>query len=124
MACKSAVVVVDEFGKTLDGDATFCDDASALAISRNHVAVVRRGEVRLLRRDDRSTWAARSFHRDSRIGIGIGHRSGDPPPPPSSVLVVQRDDRFGLSDPAASPFVTVFGAREVPMLELTSELWR
>ena len=99
-------------------------DASALAISRNHVAVVRRGEVRLLRRDDRSTWAARSFHRDSRIGIGIGHRSGDPPPPPSSVLVVQRDDRFGLSDPAASPFVTVFGAREVPMLELTSELWR
>jgi hypothetical protein len=119
---QSAVVVVDELGKTVDGDASFCDDARALSVSRSHLAVVRRGEVRLLRRDDRSLWTARSF-RDDRAR-GFGRNSNEPPPPPSRLFLLEHEDRYGLSDSLAGPFVTNFGMREVPLTELTSSLWR
>ncbi|MFT3713595.1 MAG: hypothetical protein QM817_38550 [Archangium sp.] len=118
---KSAVVVLDEHGKTVDGDARFCDDARALSVSRSHLAVVRRGEVRLMRRDDRSIWSALAFHPDR--AIGFGSRAGDPPPPPSSLLVLEREDRFGLSDLRASPHVTAFDAHEVPLQELAADLF-
>jgi hypothetical protein len=76
----------------------------------------------MLHRDDRSLWTARSF-RDDRAR-GFGRNSNEPPPPPSRLFLLEHEDRYGLSDSLAGPFVTNFGMREVPLTELTSSLWR
>jgi hypothetical protein len=117
------LVVLNQRGELEDEDASLCERATAIGVSRTHLAAVRDGAVLFVRRDDRSRWQLRSFAQPQGRGLRSGPH-GAQPEAPERALLVRHGDQFEVWPSAARPFSSSVGAGLESASGLLDALWR